>query len=454
MRPSASDPARDARATVVTVSTTDPRPAAGESPDATTARTRAVVAQLQVALNVLVAGLLALTMARAATDLRGGERVWALTLGVLFAVVYVAGTVWQRHRPYPRWAPAAWLATVTALWALLDVHVTVGAYLAFPLFFLAIAVLGTRRGIVAVAAITALAVTVLGVGRGWTAAGVTGPVVGALVAIGVSVGVRALQSESAARRRVIADLVRTRSELAARQRDVGRESERTRLAGEIHDTVAQGLSSIGMLLYAVERADPEHPAIDRIRLARTTATESLAETRRLIAALRPAALEGTTVPGALRRLAARLEEHNPGLAVDVDTSAMEAGAELPASVATALVRIAQEATANAAGHGAPNRIGLELRRVGPPDAVELVVTDDGAGFEPDAPRASSSFGLEGMARRAIDLGGTVAVDSAPGRGTTVRARLPVTAPPEDTATPPRAVTTATLPATDDPEDRR
>ena len=133
---------------------------------------------------------------------------------------------------------------------------------------------------------------------------------------------------------------------------------------------------------------------------------------------------------------------------------MQTGAELPAAVATALVRIAQEATANAAGHGAPNRIGLELRRVGPPAAVELVVTDDGAGFEPDAPRASSSFGLEGMARRAIDLGGTVAVDSAPGRGTTVRARLPVTAPPEDTATPPRAVTTATLPATDDPEDRR
>src|SRR5690606_10946961 len=152
------------------------------------------------------------------------------------------------------------------------------AYLAFPLFFLAQFLLGVWAGVAAVAALAAVAVVALGMHDGFTPAGVVGPVVGALVALGLGAGVRALSRESQARREVIAELVRTRSELASRQREVGRESERARLAGEIHDTVAQGLASIGMLLHAAERTDPSHPAVDQIRLAREVAGENLVET--------------------------------------------------------------------------------------------------------------------------------------------------------------------------------
>ncbi|WP_256820211.1 sensor histidine kinase [Dietzia sp. Die43] len=407
-----------------------PAPAAELPPES--AGVRAVFAQLQVALHTLVAALLALTLVSAHRDTSGMPDPPAVAAAVGFTVVYVAGTVWARRRPTTAAVRVGWLVAVLALWACLVVRVPEAAYLAFPLFFLVQFLLGVWAGTAAVAALAAVAVVALGLHHGFTPAGVIGPTVGALVALGLGAGVRALHRESQARREVIAELVATRSALAAREREVGREAERARLAGEIHDTVAQGLASIGMLLHAAERTAPSSPAVDQIRLAREVAGENLTETRRLIAALRPAPLDGVSLAGALRRVAARCRAENPGLEVSVATGnatgnagehATEPSTEPPAELAAVLVRVAQEALTNAVRHGAPQRITLTLS--GSPTAVVLEIADDGRGFDVAAPRTAASFGLDGMARRVGDLGGRFEVDSEPGSGTVVRAVLPV-----------------------------
>ncbi|MDJ0423517.1 MULTISPECIES: sensor histidine kinase [Dietzia] len=405
-------------------------PAAELPPES--AGVRAVFAQLQVALHTLVAALLALTLVSAHRDTSGMPDPPAVAAAVGFTVVYVAGTVWARRRPTTTAVRVGWLVAVLALWACLVVRVPEAAYLAFPLFFLVQFLLGVWSGTAAVAALAAVAVVALGLHHGFTPAGVIGPTVGALVALGLGAGVRALHRESQARREVIAELVATRSALAAREREVGREAERARLAGEIHDTVAQGLASIGMLLHAAERTAPSSPAVDQIRLAREVAGENLTETRRLIAALRPAPLDGVSLAGALGRVAARCRAENPGLEVSVATgsagehateSSTEPSTEPPAELAAVLVRVAQEALTNAVRHGAPQRITLTLS--GSPTAVVLEIADDGRGFDVAAPRTAASFGLDGMARRVGDLGGRFQVDSEPGSGTVVRAELPV-----------------------------
>jgi len=378
-----------------------------------------VFTQLQIALHTLVAALLVLTLVGAHSDASGVLNVPAAATAAGFAAVYCIGTVWERRRETASTVRLGWLAAVLVLWAALVVQVPEAAYLVFPLFFLAQFLLGVWTGAAAVAFLAAVAVLALGLHEGFTAAGIIGPVVGALVALGLGAGVRALHRESQARRAVIAELMATRSELAAREREVGREAERARLAGEIHDTVAQGLSSIGMLLHAAERSDPSHPAVEQIRLAREVAGENLTETRRLIAALRPAPLDGVSLAGALRRIAERVGTENPELAVSVGG---DPTADPPAELSAVLVRVTQEALTNAVKHGSPHQIRITLDHR--PTSVQLEVHDDGCGFDTTALRTATSFGLDGMARRVDDLGGTLEVESEVGGGTSVRAVLP------------------------------
>lgn len=397
--------------------TSEPTTAAELPPES--AGVRVVFTQLQIALHTLVAALLVLTLVGAHSDASGVLNVPAAATAAGFAAVYCIGTVWERRRETASTVRLGWLAAVLVLWAALVVQVPEAAYLVFPLFFLAQFLLGVWTGAAAVAFLAAVAVLALGLHEGFTAAGIIGPVVGALVALGLGAGVRALHRESQARRAVIAELMATRSELAAREREVGREAERARLAGEIHDTVAQGLSSIGMLLHAAERSDPSHPAVEQIRLAREVAGENLTETRRLIAALRPAPLDGVSLAGALRRIAERVGTENPELAVSVGG---DPTADPPAELSAVLVRVTQEALTNAVKHGSPDQIRITLDHR--PTSVQLEVHDDGCGFDTTALRTATSFGLDGMARRVDDLGGTLEVESEVGGGTSVRAVLP------------------------------
>ncbi|MCO7221321.1 sensor histidine kinase [Klenkia sp. PcliD-1-E] len=387
-------------------------------------RLTSVFAGLRAGLHALVAGLLALVVVRVLLEPVGDRPRWAeLVLCAAFAAAYALGARVARAAPARRAAAgAAWVAALTGLWAALVVVVPVAAYLVFPLFFLYLHVLPGRTGPAAVVVTTAVTVAAIGLHDGFTPGGVVGPVVGAVVALLIGGGYRALARESAAREELLAELLATRDRLAAAEREQGVLAERARLAREIHDTVAQGLSSIQLLLHAAELADADRPGTEHIRLARTTAAEGLADTRRLIRDLVPPALDQGVV-AALGRLGEQWGRD--GLAVVVE--APDGEPDVPMDVATAVLRIAQGAVANAAQHAGASRVVVGLGAAGPDVLLEVV--DDGAGFDPVAvagrAAATDSFGLRAMAERVAQLDGELVVDSAPGRGTTVRVRVAV-----------------------------
>ncbi|GAA1493620.1 sensor histidine kinase [Curtobacterium herbarum] len=371
---------------------------------------------LRTGLHVLFAALLALVVVRVVVV--QDDTVWAESgLAALFAVLYLLGArVATVRGPRRALVGALWITGLTAVWVALLVLVPEAAYLVFPLFFLYLHVLPRIVGPAAVVVATAIAVVALGVHGGFTVGGVIGPLVGAGVALLIGLGYRALAREAVEREALVAELLATRDLLAATERQQGVLTERARLAREIHDTVAQGLSSIQMLLHAAEAADGDRPGIDHIRLARSTAADGLADTRRFIRELAPPSLDAG-LAAALRRLSQQW--HREGLRIEVTVPA--GSADLTMDVQTALLRIAQGAVANVAQHAAATTVDIGLT-VSATDAT-LVVHDDGIGFDPDLvgvdTGTSDSFGLRAMAERVEQLGGGLTVDSAPSRGTTV-----------------------------------
>jgi signal transduction histidine kinase len=248
---------------------------------------------------------------------------------------------------------------------------------------------------------------------------------GLALGLGISLGfslmfgiwISGIIAQSAQRAGLIDELERTRAALAAERHDAGVLAERTRLAAEIHDTLAQGFTSILMLARAAGATVARDPdaAREQLGLIERTATENLAEARSLVAALAPAALDGTSLPEALRRLAARHEQET---GVPVEATVDGDPVACPDRDVVVL-RAAQEALANVRKHAGASavRVGLAYG-----NGVVLTVSDDGRGFDPSA--AGGGFGLPGMRRRAKDSGGNVTVDSAPGAGTTIRVVLP------------------------------
>ncbi|MGW4243988.1 sensor histidine kinase, partial [Nocardia sp. NPDC004722] len=258
-----------------------------------------VFSALQVGLHVMV---VALTVVVAVQEvLTGSHPALVIVLAGVFLGVYFTGGRFRRDLVAAR----VWLGVLTLLWLGLVFVAPLAVYLVFGLFFLYLHLLPRNWGLLAVLVTTVVSVVGFAAHRGWTVAGVIGPLLGALVAVAIGLGYQALFAEAAERQRLIDELLATRNTLAEQERTAGKMAERERLAQEIHDTVAQGLSSIQLLLHAVERAAPEHPALEKIRLARETAADSLVETRQLIAELTPAPLEGHSLAGALNRIAER-----------------------------------------------------------------------------------------------------------------------------------------------------
>ena len=220
-------------------------------------------------------------------------------------------------------------------------------------------------------------------------------------------------------------------QLLVQAREAGVLDERQRLAREIHDTLAQGLTGIITQLEAV--AQPGRPDADRrhhlgsaLRLAR----DSLTEARRSVDALRPEPLECARLPEALAEVTRWWSELS---GVPAQVTITGTARPLRPEVEAALLRTAQEALANVAKHAAASRAGLTLSYMG--DEVALDVRDDGAGFLAGgngtgngAAPAGRGFGLTAMRQRAEALAGTLEIESEPGAGTAVSARFPV--PPE------------------------
>jgi signal transduction histidine kinase len=211
-------------------------------------------------------------------------------------------------------------------------------------------------------------------------------------------------------------------------RQAGVLRERHRMAREIHDTLAQGFTSIVMNLEAAEGAMPQGfmRAQHHLNQARITARESLTEARRLVWALRPDLLEEASLPDALGELAQRWSQES-GITAAFATTGTPCPL-LPEIEAT-LFRVAQEALSNVRKHArGASRAALTLSYMG--DTVALDTRDDGAGFDPAREvekvrdRYSGGFGLRGMRERVEGVGGTLSIESAPGEGSALVVELP------------------------------
>ncbi|MFF1506411.1 histidine kinase [Streptomyces sp. NPDC058326] len=381
---------------------------------------------LRLCLHLLMAGLLTLAAVRA--DSAAGT-----ALAVVTGAVYAAGSHLPSVRRSQR-AAAVWLGVLGASWLALLWQTPEALWVAFPLYFVQLHLLPARWSLPVVALTAGAAIlSYVGHGAALNPGVFIGPLLGAAVAVATVLGYQALYRESERRRRLIEELITTRAELATAERHAGTLAERERLAREIHDTLAQGLSSIQLLLRAAERAlPPGSPAAGHIDRARRAAQDNLAEARRFVRALSPPDLEHGSLAGALERLCepgAGSGTHGPGDAGPrVRFSVSGTPVELPTPYEVALLRIAQSALANTVRHAAASRAEITLSFM---DAsVTLDVVDDGKGFDPASVRRPSSdggFGLPAMRSRAESLGGTFTVESAPGQGTAVAVSLPLPA---------------------------
>lgn len=246
----------------------------------------------------------------------------------------------------------------------------------------------------------------------------------ALVQVGVALLVSLLigsftqliMREAERRGRLIAALEAARADLDEAQHRAGVLTERQRLSHEIHDTLAQGFTSLIMLVQAAEATVESDPAATRSRLAlaERTARENLAETRALVAALAPVELQSGPLDTALGRITARLGEEL-GIVARVRIGGVPR--TLPPDVQVVLLRAVQESLANVRKHARADTVEVSLDYRD--DGVVLVVRDDGTGLG-----GGSGYGLRGMRARVEQVHGTVDVSGAPGTGTTVRVEIP------------------------------
>lgn len=186
--------------------------------------------------------------------------------------------------------------------------------------------------------------------------------------------------------------------------------ERTRLAREIHDTVAQGL--VGILMHTRAAVSGDNPA-HHLAVTQQLAEENLAETRRAVQALRPTVAGSDGLVGSLRRFAERLTETG-GVPIRVRTP--DRPPVVPSNVEDELGRIAQEAAANAVKHSGADEVVVELLADGP--GLRLTITDSGRGFDTDR-IPDGRYGIVGMIERAERVAAALTIISEPGRGTTV-----------------------------------
>jgi signal transduction histidine kinase len=250
--------------------------------------------------------------------------------------------------------------------------------------------------------------------------------VGVAFSLAMGLWVMNVLEHSAQRASLIRELESTRAELAALHHQQGIVAERERLAREVHDTLAQGYTSIVVLAQTAAAALPDSPTVagERLGVIEEVARDNLAEARAMVAAFSPMALDSATLVEALHRLAERFGRET-GITTRLDVAALdEAGFRLSRSEEIVLLRGAQEALANVRRHASASAVVLRLSRVGSGDAgqVSVHVEDDGIGFDPEA---SQGVGLAGLRDRAAEVGGDVDVASSPGRGTRVTVRVPV-----------------------------
>jgi signal transduction histidine kinase len=319
----------------------------------------------------------------------------------------------QGRRPVPaQLYLAAAFGGVLALMA-----VNSGAYLMlyilYPLTFVLIEPTALAAGLCA--GLAAISTVISLVRNGWTTASAWSLVASQdllTLAFALLIGFLAshLLAENRRRGALIQELEGTRAELAAVQHQAGVQSERERMAQEIHDTIAQGLASLLMLVQDADRAIADSPerAHERLAMATQVVKENLAETRSLVAALAPADLREAPLQAAIERIVSRTKRE---LELDATFRVEGTSRRLESNVQVVVVRAVQEAIANIRKHAQATRVDVLLAYL--PESVRVEVSDNGCGFDP---LQAHGFGLQGMRARVEQIHGSLTIDSAPGTG--------------------------------------
>jgi signal transduction histidine kinase len=284
----------------------------------------------------------------------------------------------------------------------------------------------TRRvGVTLVVAMTVVTFTAIGLEEhvrtpGDIASLLTQGGVTVLFAVLLGLWVTQVSEQSEERAQLLDRLGAAQAELADIHHAAGVTAERERMAREIHDTLAQGFTSIVMVSQAV-RADLDRGRLDaareRLDLVERTARDNLAEARALVSAFAPVGLAETGLAAALDRLADRFGQET-GLVVDVTVA--EGTAAINRDREVILLRAAQEALTNVRRHAQASKVELALT-VAPDGSVRLEVADNGRGIDPGA---AEGFGLRGMRDRVTSGGGELAISGGEERGTRVLVTLP------------------------------
>lgn len=410
-----------------------------------TAPSIALVRVLRLTLHIGFAVLLCVAVLRLLTSGSQGPSpyVW-VTIACVLAGVYLAGTLLEKRFAAgstnfdPHRYGVVWLCLVTGLWAILLAGSADFAWLAFPLFFLHLHLL--RRG---VALVTITLMTGAVIAAQWATSGlavphlavVLGPLFGAGFSVVTGLAYLALYREAENQRRAADELRRTRAELAASQHEAGVLAERERLAREIHDTLAQGLSSIVLVARAAEKslaAGDAATAAARFALVQQTAAENLAEARNFVRGLSSPTLVNSSLVESLRRLCDSVGSSAAarGLGLGCRLELHGDPIELPQPYKVALLRAAQASLANVKDHAKAHIAVVTLAFLG--DEVTMDIYDDGVGFDPTSVKENpgtrmdgSGYGLKSVQKRVTELNGTFELESAPGEGTVVAFRLPL-----------------------------
>lgn len=376
---------------------------------------------LQLVQHALFAALVVLGVIRALVEATSPTAV--IAVAALLAGWYIAG---QRFVRLEASATSVWLLGLAGL-CLVAVWVSPDfAWVAFAVYVVIANTLPSRAGVVCVGAF-AVGTGALLVWRwpsdGHWAGQVIGPVVGAAAAAALVGVTRFAAGETAERQRLLDELLAARDDLAVAHLQAGAVAERERLAAEIHDTLAQGFTSV-LLGARRARQAADHGDLDAVRAEvvhlEDLALEGVEQARRLVRQLPPAELEGRPLPEALRILAEPGQKgRTPQVEVRVD------GEPRPLSDAAelTLLRVAQEGVANARRHADADRVVVTLTYQ--PESASLDVADDGVGFDPAAP--ASGFGLAGMRSRVARVGGALLIESSRLHGTAINAVVPTLA---------------------------
>jgi signal transduction histidine kinase len=385
-----------------------------------TAHTPSILSHATRLVTALHAALVVLVLASVVRYLTGhgfnDRGPWVFAGTVLLLATYAA------YRVLPS---RVWLALLVLEWCVLVLLAPSFAWCAVPLSFVALRILSFRPACLVVAGMVVVTVVQ------WTRMTdrldptiVLGPVCIAVLAVGAY---RALERDALARQALLDELHGAQGDLADAQHQSGVMAERARLSREIHDSVAQGLSSINLLLQAAEREWDGKPGVAREHAAQAAATarDGLDEVRRVVRDLAPAEL-AAGLPDALRKTCERLSAHSD---VQVRVQVHGTPVILDSEVETALLRTARGALANVLEHAQAETAVVTLTYQ--PDAVVLDLVDNGRGLPRSHVKIDSDrgHGLAGIRERLRQLGGTLVLESEPGDGAALAASIPLP-PPE------------------------